>query len=145
MSDAGATGSGAMWRFLTRTGEYALRAAIHMASLPDGVRASASEMARVLVIPEKYLARVLAVLARSGVLESSRGVKGGFRLARPAAAITLADVVGPFETVLEHPQCLTRPGRCNPDDPCAAHGLWKEATSGVAGFFRETSLAALAR
>jgi Rrf2 family protein len=132
-----------MWRFLTRTGEYALRAAIHVASQPEGRRVSASEMARVLVIPEKYLARVLAVLARSGVLESARGVKGGFRLARPASAIMLADVVEPFETVLEHPQCLTRPGRCDPGDPCAAHGLWKEATGGVAGFFRDTTLAAL--
>jgi len=133
-----------MWRFLTQTGEYALRATLHMASQPESLRVSASEMARDLVIPEKYLARVLAVLAREGVLESSRGVKGGFRLARPAAAIRLAEVIEPFESVLEHPQCLTRPGRCDPAEPCRAHAFWSEATSDVASFFRDTSLAKIA-
>jgi DNA-binding IscR family transcriptional regulator len=65
-------------------------------------------------------------------------------LARPAAEIRLADVVRPFESVLQHPQCLTRPDRCNPAAPCAAHSLWTEATDGVAAFFRDTTLAAVA-
>lgn len=132
-----------MWRFLTQTGEYALRAAIQIASQPPGRRLSAGEMARSLSVPEKYLGRVLSVLAREGVLESVRGVNGGFRLARPAAEVSLAEVVTPFETVLERPQCLTRPGPCDPAQPCAAHAPWEVPRGQVAEFFRATTLAAL--
>ncbi len=76
------------------TDTYRLEAAIALAEAFPG-RLTASEIARRRRIPEKFLARLLATLARGGVVVTTRGPRGGARLARPAEHISLAQILDP--------------------------------------------------
>jgi Rrf2 family protein len=72
--------------------DYAIRAALELAAAgPATVRADA--IAQAQAIPSKYLGNLLADLRRARLVTSQRGQGGGYRLARPAASITLADVI----------------------------------------------------
>ncbi|MDR3672298.1 MAG: Rrf2 family transcriptional regulator [Holophaga sp.] len=76
--------------FSTTTG-YALRVLTWMPE--DGSYHFAKDLASQLALPAPYLAKILKLLARNGILHSIRGPRGGFRLVRPAHRITLGDVV----------------------------------------------------
>ncbi|TDI35513.1 MAG: Rrf2 family transcriptional regulator [Acidobacteria bacterium] len=64
---------------LTRGSDYAIRAMIHIASLPDGRPAMRRDIARMQKIPLDFVAKILPSLVRAGLLKSSRGTGGGFR------------------------------------------------------------------
>ena len=83
--------------------DYALRALIEMAARPDGRAISAEELGRLQEIPHGFLQAILADLRRAGVVISQRGQSGGWRMARPAAEVSVADVIravdGPLVSV----------------------------------------------
>lgn len=129
---------------LSQTAEYALRTVLHLAGRPeDSGPARVGELARTLGIPQNYLSKTLHLLAREGVLASSRGKHGGFQLARPADRITLLDVVAPFDRMEQRRQCLLGRPTCSDVTPCAAHQRWRDTAEKVASFFRETTVADL--
>jgi Rrf2 family protein len=77
---------------LSARADYALRAAIELAAAPDG-HVTAEQLAQAQSIPGKFLETILTHLAHSNIVRSQRGPDGGFWLARPAAAISLADII----------------------------------------------------
>src|SRR4051812_22859068 len=78
-------------RLSART-HYALRAAVELAAAPNGP-VPAERIAAAQAIPRRFLDNILLQLRRAGLINSQRGPKGGYGLARPAAEITLADVI----------------------------------------------------
>ena len=129
---------------LNQTAEYALRTAVYLAEHEGEGAARAAELASALGIPSNYLSKILHQLAKDGVLTSQRGKTGGFRLARDAADITLADVVRPFDAVDSRRTCLLGRLVCSDRSPCEAHRSWKDVSGRLAAFFHDTTLAALA-
>jgi Rrf2 family protein len=73
--------------------DYAVRAALELAAAPDGVQVKAEQIAGAQAIPRKFLDTILQNLRQAGLVESRRGPDGGHHLARPAAEITIADVI----------------------------------------------------
>ena len=73
--------------------EWGVHACTLLATLPARGALPAAKLAEYHGVPAAYLAKHLQALARDGVLETVKGARGGYRLARPAADITLADVV----------------------------------------------------
>jgi len=73
--------------------EWALHCATVLALLPPDVTLPGSRLAEFHEVPPAYLAKTLQALSRSGIVESASGRRGGYRLGRPAAEITLLDVV----------------------------------------------------
>jgi Rrf2 family protein len=130
---------------LSHTAQYALRTVVLIASRAPGHAVPVDQIAAELRVPRNYLSKTLHQLARAGVLSSTRGPGGGFRLAVPPARLRLAQVIEPFDTLGEGPQCLLGRAACSDRHPCAAHGRWKRASNGVAAFFRETTVADLLR
>jgi Rrf2 family protein len=129
---------------LSRTGEYALRAVLHLAQHVDEGPTRADDIAQSLSVPRNYLSKILHELGRAGVLTSSRGPRGGFVLARPSEELTLEDIVGHFDPLDDRRRCvLGREGGCNDDAPCAAHVRWSELSQSVVSFFRKTTVAQL--
>jgi len=128
---------------LSGTSQYALRAVLYLAARPDATPIPAPDIADALDIPDNYLGKILYQLTRSGVLDSSRGKRGGFTLARPAEEVTLLQVIGPFDRFHERRICLLGRDECSDGRPCAAHARWKEVSEQVTAFFRETVLADL--
>jgi Rrf2 family protein len=83
--------------------DYALRALIEMATREDGRAVSAEELGRRQDIPHGFLQAILADLRRAGIVMSQRGQSGGWRMARSAADVSVADVIravdGPLVSV----------------------------------------------
>lgn len=129
---------------LSQTAEYALRAALSMAEHPDQAT-RVGELARRLRVPQNYLSKTLHQLARAGILTSSRGKHGGFRLARPPEEISLYEIVAPFERFGQKRPCLLGRSACSDAAPCAAHDRWKDVKARTNAFFLETSLKDLIR
>src|ERR671931_2292590 len=96
---------------LSASATHALRAIAWLAAHEGEEAMLGRELASKVDVPAHYLAKVLAQLARAGVLTASRGVRGGYRLARPAVRIKLIEVVLPFEGRRARPGCLLHPGR----------------------------------
>jgi Rrf2 family protein len=81
--------------------DYAIRAAAELAAVPEGP-VKAERIAHAQAIPPKFLENILLDLKRGGLVQSQRGAEGGYWLARPAAEITLADVIRAVEGPLAH-------------------------------------------
>lgn len=97
-------------------------------------------------VPRAFLSKVLAQLVEAGLLESTRGRSGGFRLALPASEITVIMVLN---AVQQHPHqprmCAMRNSPCSDEDPCAMHRLWAVATGPIRQLLHEVTIAELAR
>ncbi|MGD8319022.1 MAG: Rrf2 family transcriptional regulator [Gemmatimonadota bacterium] len=130
---------------LSQTAVYALKAVLYLAETDDGELARVDDIADALDVPRNYLSKILHTLARSGLLASTRGPRGGFRLATDAAKVTLQQVVDPFDEVVERSGCLLGRERCSDDNPCAAHARWKAVSLGVKSFFRDTTVEDLSK
>lgn len=125
----------------TASATHALRAIAFLAGRPREEAVLGRDLARQMGIPSHYLSKVLATLARAGVLKASRGAKGGYRLARPASRIKLAQVVGPFEGTRARPGCLLRPGKpCRSSGACSAHEAWRKVKEPYAEFLERTTV-----
>jgi Rrf2 family transcriptional regulator, iron-sulfur cluster assembly transcription factor len=132
---------------LSQTGEYALRAMVHLAQAGGGeVRVQAEEVAEALQIPRNYLSKILHTLGRRGLLISTRGPGGGFRLAVAPEELPVARIVEIFDPQLlaEDRRCLMGREICSDADACPAHEHWKKVSREVRDFFTRTSLATLA-
>jgi Rrf2 family protein len=83
--------------------DYAVRAVVELASKSDEKPIKAERIATAQEIPLNFLENILGELRHAGIVRSHRGAEGGFRLAKPAAAITIADVIraveGPLASV----------------------------------------------
>jgi Rrf2 family protein len=100
--------------------DYALRAAVELAAAEDpGAPVKGERLASSQAIPLRFLENILLQLRHAGIVESRRGADGGYRLARPAAEITLADVIraidGPLANVSgARPETLDFQGSSEP-------------------------------
>ena len=129
---------------LSQTGEYALRAVLYLAAHGADRAVQVSEIARALGLPQNYLSKTLHQLARAGVLMSTRGKSGGFRLAVAPDRLAVHRVVAPFGDVEQRQRCLLGGTQCSDRHACAAHARWKEVAERMSAFFRETTVADLA-
>lgn len=91
-------------RMLTQYTRYALKALLYLADKPREIPYPAIEIAEQASIPRKFLETILADLKRHGVVISTRGKKGGYRLARPAEQVSFGDIIrhldGPLSAIL---------------------------------------------
>jgi Rrf2 family protein len=83
--------------------DYAVRAAVELAAAPDDKPVKAERVATAQGIPLNFLENILGELRHAGIVRSHRGADGGFRLAKPAEDITVADIIraveGPLASV----------------------------------------------
>ncbi|MEX0611054.1 MAG: Rrf2 family transcriptional regulator [Pirellulales bacterium] len=86
---------------LSRTITYAVQAALYLARAEPGVPVPCSQLAREGHLPERFLLQILRCLVIRGLLQSARGVDGGYFLSRPPDEITLGDIVESFDNPLE--------------------------------------------
>jgi Rrf2 family protein len=128
---------------LSQTAEHALRAVLYLAQQDGEQLARVHEIAAELEIPRNYLSKILHTLARSGILASTRGKTGGFRLAVEPGRLPLIDIVREFDDVTDRRQCLLGRPVCSDRTACAAHQRWKDTSERVAAFFRDTTIAEL--
>ncbi len=128
---------------LSKTGIHAIRAVIALAELPEGAFAGATVIAQAIQAPKNYLGKLLQMLARDGLLESQKGLGGGFRIARDPRTITLLDVVEPIEHISRWNGCILGRETCSEQNPCAMHDRWKTVRDAYLVMLGETTIAQL--
>ena len=115
--------------------EYALQAVFDLALQPPGESVKIADIARRQKIPQKFLELILGNLKQGGFVESRRGAEGGYRLARPAAEITIGQVMH----YVEEGKRIKR-GASHPFTD-----LWKRVDEAVSSIVDHTTFADLAR
>jgi Rrf2 family transcriptional regulator, nitric oxide-sensitive transcriptional repressor len=130
---------------LSITSQYALRALCHLARR-SGASVLGRDLAQSVEIPANYLSKVLLSLRNAGLVETSRGSGGGYRLRKAPDKVYLIDVVELFEEIsITKPSCfLGRSRPCSATTPCTAHFAWQGVLEAYLGFLTSTSLSAIA-
>ena len=76
-------------------------------------------------ISEKYLSQLVILLKANGLINSSRGAHGGYRLAKPPSLITIEDIVKTLEGNLSPVECVKNPSVCRRVSACVARDVWE--------------------
>ena len=113
----------------------------YVAAQPPDRMVLAREIADKTNVPIPYLSRILRDAVRHGLLVSTRGIGGGFRMARPPDRIKLFEVLGPYEDIAQPAKCPFGQARCNDDNPCGIHEFWKPIASAFRTMLNDTTLA----
>ena len=117
-----------------------------VSALPDSrLRLSAGQLADETGLPAPTVQKLVSRLSAAGLLHSTRGVGGGIRLARPAAAITLADIVEAVEGPIQLTACIEE-GRhdCSLEEACSVRPHWPAVSAALRGALADVSLIQLA-
>jgi Rrf2 family protein len=132
---------------LTKRTEYGLIALTHLA-LAEGSVCSVREICERYPVPRRLVAEVLKDLCRVHLVESHRGVNGGYTLARPAEAISVGDVVGALEGHPSLTSCealgLYVAHSCEVEDVCPIRSPIQTLRAGIWRMFQQTTLRDLA-
>ncbi len=112
---------------LTKRGDYAVRVMLALARAPLGRLLSVRRLAEEMTIPVRFLPQVMSNLTAAGLVRAETGRSGGYRLARPAATITLLDVVEAVEGDSRRRTCVLRGGPCGLDGFCDVHDVFFSA------------------
>jgi len=107
----------------------------------DGASLSLSGVAERQHLSLAYLEQIFLQLRRAGIVESVRGRSGGYRLARPAEQITVADVLSAVEEKTRMTRCMGEDGvGCLGPDRCLTHNLWHALGEEIRGFLTGVTL-----
>ena len=112
---------------ITRQADYAVRAMVYLAQLGPERRASTSQIAQDKQIPPSFLAKIVSQLSVAGLLQTSRGARGGVSLAKPAAEISLLDVVEAIDGPILLNDCVGDNSNCAFGSDCPMRPVWCDA------------------
>lgn len=127
---------------LPQSSRYAVTASAYLANCTDGAFHMVGEIARLNALSPSYLSKILQRLAHHDILDSRRGAKGGYRLRRPAAQITLSEVVAASRRVETDPMpCMIEARDCDCASPCAMHDFVARTEEAMLRRLNKTTLA----
>ena len=127
---------------LTTRGRYAVMALADLARHGDAGSMPLSAIAERQQLSIAYLEQIFLKLRRAGLIESERGRSGGYRLARPASEIMVAEVMSAVEEETRMTRCLGEQGTgCVGEHRCLTHGLWHALGEHIHEFLASVSLA----
>lgn len=108
------------------------------------VRLNASDLAEETGVPAPTAQKIVSLLTRAGLLTGTRGAGGGITLARPSAAISLADIIEAVEGPIAMTNCITHGERdCAREGHCAVQPHWPAVNAAVRGALGQISLASI--
>src|SRR5213596_2062317 len=137
---------------LTTWAEYGLIVSVNLAKRAGqgpagrGGPVAARELAEQEKLPHDYVEQILLRLRRAGLVESVRGAKGGYYLAKEPGAISVRDVMAASEHQTFEINCATHPvdaDRCNPEHTCSIRPVWFALQKRVDDLLASISLADL--
>lgn len=125
---------------LSKSGVHAVRALVVLASLPAGAYRGASAIADETNAPRNYLGKLLQSLSRSGLVESQKGLGGGFRLARDPNDISLFDIADAIEDIGRWNECILGKPSCSDQSPCEVHERWGPVRDAYLQLLKQTKI-----
>ncbi len=126
---------------LSTKGRYGVRLMIELAAHYGEGPILLREIAKQEEISEKYLSNLVNPLKAKGLVEATRGVHGGYVLAKSPEKITMQEIVEALEGPLCLVDCVERPTVCSRTSRCSAHDLWTEMAEGMVQVLKTHTLA----
>ncbi|HXD83281.1 MAG TPA: SUF system Fe-S cluster assembly regulator [Rudaea sp.] len=120
--------------------DYATEVMTVLAAAPARVH-SAQELAERVRLELPTVSKLLKQLASAGLIESFRGVNGGYRLAREPERISIADIVIAMEGPIGMTECSAQTGLCDHESHCGVRVNWQRINEAIAGALAGVSLA----
>jgi Rrf2 family protein len=100
------------------------------------------ELAEQASIPANYLSKILWTLGNAGIIDATRGNRGGYRLKRKASEVYLFEVIELFDRDRVRVACFLWGGKdCSQDHPCTAHEAWRGVREAYLDFLHTTTVA----
>jgi len=129
---------------LSSMADYAVVTMAAAARNCGGARVSAARLAEATGLPAPTVQKLVSRLTAAGLLRSARGAHGGLKLARPAAAISLADIVEAVEGPIALTSCLDGGHDCSLEGACAVRPHWPVVNAALRGALAQVPLTRLA-
>ncbi len=130
---------------ISTKGRYALRLMIDLALNETGDYIALKSIAERQGISDKYLEQIISVLCKAGLVKSTRGMQGGYKLARPARDYTAGQILRLIEGSLTPVACMDdEPNQCPRSSKCVTLDLWKKIDDAVNSVVDNITLADLA-
>ena len=131
---------------ISKLTDYGIMLLTHLASGSTALTYSAGELAARANLPLPTVSKLLKQLARTGLLKTQRGVKGGFSLARRPEDISVAEMIRALEGPIAVTECCILPhGQCSLERHCPVGNHWQQINRAVQGALEGLTLAAMTR
>jgi Rrf2 family protein len=128
---------------ITAKSKYAVRALVELARRSTGAPVPLLTLAEAQAISPQFLEQLFSTLRRAGILQSQRGVYGGFRFARPPEHVTVLEVVEALDGPIEPAVCTTSEA-CERRAVCSVSDVWMQAKCAVESVLGGVSIKELA-
>jgi len=125
---------------LSTRARYGIRALLDLAGNSEQGPVSLKDIAERQAISMSYLEHLINPLVSGGVIRTVRGSKGGIVLSKPAAKITLSEVVELLEGSTAPVECVDSPENCQRSEECVTRGIWKEVKDAIDHVLKSTTL-----
>ncbi len=130
---------------ISNTSKYAIRAVIYLALFASEEKKSGiKEISAALDIPTPFLGKILQMLAKKNILNSSKGPHGGFSLQRPAMDISIMDIIEIIDGTDFFNTCVIRTTKCSHEAPCSMHDKVAPLQREIKSLFMTETIADLA-
>ena len=129
---------------ISRKIDYGLRAMIYLASIPSEAVVPFREIARQMMVPEDFLAKILKTLVDEQLVRSTRGPHGGYTLGKPASEISFLEVIEAVEGPIAINVCLDGEDPCSKASACTMVSVWREGQEKMLDVYRQARLSDLA-
>lgn len=116
---------------ISTKGRYALRLMLDLAQQPPTEYVSIKSVATRQGISEKYLEQIIKMLSKGGLVESTRGKSGGYRLTRTPEKYTVGEILRVTEGSLAPVSCLEEEHRCENCDDCVTYEIWQNVLDAI--------------
>ena len=124
---------------ITRQADYAVRAVLYLAKIGEDRRAATSQIALEQQIPPSFLAKIVSQLSVAGLLQTSRGARGGVSLARSPEDISVLEVVEAIDGPILLNECVANQGACTFGDTCSMRPLWCDTQAELVNRLKSTT------
>jgi FeS assembly SUF system regulator len=125
---------------LSKLADYGVIVATHLALTPER-QENAATVAVATRLPSATVAKLLKALAHAGIVTATRGAAGGYRLTRPASAISVAEVVAAIDGDIGLTQCSVHVDECTHTNYCPTRPHWAAINRAVGEALSAVSLA----
>ncbi len=129
---------------LSKSSQYAIRILAFMANHQEMQPMNANKLSEELLIPYKFLTKIMNELVKADLIVSIRGREGGYSFAKPPSEIIIDEILAIFHDSIKDEQCVLGIGFCNGMCKCALHDQWMEPKILMQKMFRESTLEKIA-
>jgi len=129
---------------LSKSSQYAIRILAYMADHQDSDLMNATHLSETLLIPYKFLTKIMTELVKAKLIISIRGREGGYTFAKSPSQIIINEILDIFHDTIKDEQCVLGIGFCNGMCKCALHDQWMEPKILMQKMFRESTLETIA-